>query len=94
MHKPWSSHAYLATPATHSVLPQVALIGDAMDIHGFVTEQQFRDIVEVGKPGWCLRRAHVPALLGSLTRTAHMPILFQIFNRMLVPAVAHPSHAG
>ncbi|KAI7836354.1 hypothetical protein COHA_009776 [Chlorella ohadii] len=24
----------------------VALIGDAMDIHGFVTEQQFRDIVE------------------------------------------------
>ena len=24
----------------------VALIGDAMDVHGFITEQQFRDIVE------------------------------------------------
>ena len=29
----------------------MALIGDAMDIHGFVSEQQFRDIVEVGGLG-------------------------------------------
>lgn len=26
--------------------PQVALIADAMDVHGFITEQQFKDIVE------------------------------------------------
>lgn len=30
-------------------LPQVALIGDAMEIHGFVSEAQFKDIVEVSK---------------------------------------------
>ena len=28
---------------------QVALIGDAMELDGFITEGQFRDIVEVAK---------------------------------------------